>query len=107
MAQSEETRLALVEERTLQLQKNVSVLVDRMEKNTSAMQKLNETMIRNESIKQDVDFLRNRISGIEGKIKNLPVNEFQTKNNWETIKGYSQLVLNTVIIAALAIIGFR
>jgi len=104
MAQSDETRLALLEERTKNVENNVLKLVEKIEQLTEATQTLNETLIRNESIKDDIHSLKTRINNVEIITKTIPLTNFKTTTLWGFAKDNIASIINFLLIAGLSLI---
>ena len=102
MAQSDETRLALLEEQTKNIKGDVSKLVEKIEQLTQATQTLNETLIRNESIKDDIRSLNTRVARIEIIADTVPLNNFKTESVWGFLKGNITTIINFLLVAALS-----
>jgi len=104
MARSDETRLALLEERTKNVENNVLKLVEKIEQLTEATQTLNETLIRNESIKDDIHALKTRINKVEIITETIPLTNFKTTTLWGFIKDNVAAIINFLLISGLSVI---
>ena len=114
MAQSDEThevRIALLESGHSRLERSLESLIGKMDQRfeelTKATQTLNETIIRAESVKSDVEQLAKRVTNIEAVTSQLPVQGFKTKTLWDGILMVVAIIVAAVIGSLLTQIGIN
>jgi len=107
--ETHEVRIALLEDRHLRLERSLESLMSKMDQRfedlTKATQTLNDTLIRAETVKNDVIALNIRVEKIEGVVDKIPTQDFKTETLWGLSKNVIMLIVTAVLIALLATIG--
>lgn len=109
--ETHEVRIALLESGYSRLERSLESLIGKMDQRfdelTKATQTLNDTLIRAESVKSDVEQLAKRMTNVESVTSQLPVQGFKTKTLWDGVLMVISIIVAAVLGALLTQLGIN